>query len=252
MTDTASDKNRECARAGDRQHGGGPVRRHGRVRDDRAVGDQREVGRPRPPLHLRRRRASCSSSSWCWRGWLVLIPMGALVAVMFMVSIGTFDWSSLRTLHVVPRGEAAVMLVTVATVVADARPGAGRGRGGDPERADVRAQDRAATPGGGRAERGRAGAHLPRTRAALLRDGARLPGGASTTRRRWSAWCSTSPTRMSGTTRRWPRSTRWCCASGGAAWRCEMVGLNEASATILLDRLAVHDKPGALEMAPGH
>lgn len=50
--------------------------------------------------------------------WLVLIPMGALVAVMFMVSIGTFDWSSLRTLHRVPRGEALVMGVTVATVVA--------------------------------------------------------------------------------------------------------------------------------------
>jgi sulfate permease, SulP family len=32
--------------------------------------------------------------------WLVLIPMGALVAVMFMVSIGTFDWSSLRTIRV--------------------------------------------------------------------------------------------------------------------------------------------------------
>lgn len=50
--------------------------------------------------------------------WLVLIPMGALVAVMIMVSISTFDWSSLRTLHRVPRGEALVMGVTVATVVA--------------------------------------------------------------------------------------------------------------------------------------
>ena len=49
--------------------------------------------------------------------WLVLIPMGALVAVMFMVSIGTFDWNSIRTLHRVPPGEAIVMLVTVATVV---------------------------------------------------------------------------------------------------------------------------------------
>jgi SulP family sulfate permease len=49
--------------------------------------------------------------------WLVLIPMGALVAVMFMVAIGTMDWSSLRTLHSVPRGETAVMLLTVGTVV---------------------------------------------------------------------------------------------------------------------------------------
>ena len=49
--------------------------------------------------------------------WLVLIPMGALVAVMIMVSVGTFDWSSLRTLTVMPFGETLVMVVTVGTVV---------------------------------------------------------------------------------------------------------------------------------------
>lgn len=31
----------------------------------------------------------------------------------------------------------------------------------------------------------------------------------------------------------------------------EVIGLNQASST-LLDRLATHDKPGAMEMAPGH
>jgi sulfate permease, SulP family len=30
-----------------------------------------------------------------------------------------------------------------------------------------------------------------------------------------------------------------------------IVGMNEASAT-LVSRLAVHDKPGAMELAPGH
>lgn len=49
--------------------------------------------------------------------WLVLIPMGALVAVMFMVAIGTFDWSSLVSLRNAPLGETIVMVVTVATVV---------------------------------------------------------------------------------------------------------------------------------------
>jgi SulP family sulfate permease len=49
--------------------------------------------------------------------WLVLIPMGALVAVMIMVSVGTFDWDSLRTLRTVPLGETLVMVTTVATVV---------------------------------------------------------------------------------------------------------------------------------------
>lgn len=46
------------------------------------------------------------------------IPMAALVGVMFMVSIGTFDWGSLRTLHRVPLGDALVMLATVIIVVA--------------------------------------------------------------------------------------------------------------------------------------
>ncbi|KGX85314.1 SulP family inorganic anion transporter [Pontibacillus litoralis] len=48
---------------------------------------------------------------------LVQIPMAALVGVMFMVSIGTFDWSSLKTLHLMPKTDAAVMIVTVVTVV---------------------------------------------------------------------------------------------------------------------------------------
>lgn len=50
--------------------------------------------------------------------WLVLIPMGALVAVMFMVSIGTFDWTSIRTLRTMPIGETLVMVATVGTVLA--------------------------------------------------------------------------------------------------------------------------------------
>lgn len=49
--------------------------------------------------------------------WLVLIPMGALVAVMFMVSIGTFDWDSVKTLPIMPFSETLVMVVTVGTVI---------------------------------------------------------------------------------------------------------------------------------------
>ncbi|MFD0826476.1 SulP family inorganic anion transporter [Neobacillus sp. M.A.Huq-85] len=49
---------------------------------------------------------------------LVKIPMAALVAVMFMVCIGTFDWSSLRKLPITPKSDAIVMIVTVVTVVA--------------------------------------------------------------------------------------------------------------------------------------
>lgn len=48
-----------------------------------------------------------------------LIPMAALVAVMVMVSVGTFDWHSIRlsTLKRMPKSETFVMLATVAVVV---------------------------------------------------------------------------------------------------------------------------------------
>ncbi len=48
---------------------------------------------------------------------VALIPMAALVAVMVFVSIATFDWHSVRTLHRMPRSETAVMLSTVAVVL---------------------------------------------------------------------------------------------------------------------------------------
>ncbi len=46
------------------------------------------------------------------------IPMAALVAVMIMVSIGTFNWGSIRDLRTNPRTSSMVMLATVAVVVA--------------------------------------------------------------------------------------------------------------------------------------
>lgn len=51
---------------------------------------------------------------------VAVIPMAALVAVMVMVSVGTFDWHSVRpsTLRRMPKSETAVMVVTVAAVVA--------------------------------------------------------------------------------------------------------------------------------------
>lgn len=49
---------------------------------------------------------------------VVQIPMPVLVGIMIMVSIGTFDWSSFRYIVKAPKGDAVVMLVTVAIVVA--------------------------------------------------------------------------------------------------------------------------------------
>lgn len=49
--------------------------------------------------------------------WVGQIPMAALVAVMIMVSIGTFNWSSLRDLRTHPKSSSCVMLSTVAVTV---------------------------------------------------------------------------------------------------------------------------------------
>ncbi|QIX28453.1 SulP family inorganic anion transporter [Nocardioides sp. JQ2195] len=51
---------------------------------------------------------------------VALIPMAALVAVMIMVSVGTFDWHSIRprTLRRMPKSETTVMIATVVLTVA--------------------------------------------------------------------------------------------------------------------------------------
>lgn len=50
--------------------------------------------------------------------WVARIPMAALVAVMIMVSISTFKWSSLAALRTHPSSSSVVMLATVVVVVA--------------------------------------------------------------------------------------------------------------------------------------
>ena len=50
--------------------------------------------------------------------WVKQIPMAALVAIMIMVSIGTFSWSSIKNLKLHPRSSSIVMLSTVIVVVA--------------------------------------------------------------------------------------------------------------------------------------
>ncbi len=52
------------------------------------------------------------------RQWVAQIPMAALVAVMIMVSIGTFSWRSITNLRSHPLSTSVVMLATVIVVVA--------------------------------------------------------------------------------------------------------------------------------------
>ncbi len=49
--------------------------------------------------------------------WVARIPMAALVAVMIMVGVGTFSWSSVRNLRTHPRSSSIVMVATVVVVV---------------------------------------------------------------------------------------------------------------------------------------
>lgn len=49
--------------------------------------------------------------------WVARIPMAALVAVMIMVSIGTFDWGSVIRVRSMPLQSSIVMLATTVTVV---------------------------------------------------------------------------------------------------------------------------------------
>ncbi|WP_380058633.1 SulP family inorganic anion transporter [Falsihalocynthiibacter sp. SS001] len=49
--------------------------------------------------------------------WVARIPMPALVAIMIMVSIGTFSWSSISNLREHPRASSIVMLATVCVTV---------------------------------------------------------------------------------------------------------------------------------------
>jgi SulP family sulfate permease len=48
------------------------------------------------------------------------VPMGALVGLMFMVSIGTFEWASFRIINKIPKSDALIIVaVTVITVFFD-------------------------------------------------------------------------------------------------------------------------------------
>ncbi len=53
-------------------------------------------------------------------GLIEMIPLAALVGVMFMVVIGTFAWSSLRIMRKIPKSDSFILiLVSMVTVVSD-------------------------------------------------------------------------------------------------------------------------------------
>ena len=53
-------------------------------------------------------------------GWIEMIPLAALIGVMFMVVLGTFAWSSFRVIRKIPKSDAFVLiLVSLVTVFTD-------------------------------------------------------------------------------------------------------------------------------------
>jgi SulP family sulfate permease len=118
MTDTGSDKDRECRGQGVANVATGFL---GGMAGCAMIGQSM--------INIKsggRTRLSTFSSGFfllvliiAFGDLVAVIPMAALVAVMFVVAVATFDWTSLqlRSLRRTPKSETAVMAVTVAIVV---------------------------------------------------------------------------------------------------------------------------------------
>ncbi|KAB2699023.1 SulP family inorganic anion transporter [Brucella lupini] len=116
LTDTPSDKNRECVGQGIANTATGFIGgMAGCAMIGQSIINVKSGGRGR-------------LSTFCAGVFLLFmilvlgdlvsrIPMAALVAIMIMVSIGTFSWSSIKNLAIHPRSSSLVMIATVVGVV---------------------------------------------------------------------------------------------------------------------------------------
>ena len=117
LTDTSSDKNRECKGQGVANIASGLMGgMAGCAMIGQSVINVKSGGRG---------RLSCLVAGVVLllmvvflSDWVRQIPMAALVAVMIMVSIGTFSWGSILSLREHPKSSSAVMLATVVVTVA--------------------------------------------------------------------------------------------------------------------------------------
>ena len=117
LTDTPSDKNRECVGQGVANFATGFIGgMAGCAMIGQSVINVKSGGRGRLSTFC----AGIFLLILCvvLGEWVQRIPMAALVAVMIMVSIGTFRWNSIRHLATHPRSSSVVMLTTVFTVIA--------------------------------------------------------------------------------------------------------------------------------------
>jgi len=116
LTDTDSDKNRECKGQGIANIGAGLLGgMAGCAMIGQSVINIKSGGRGRLSTLL---AGIFLLIMIVFLGeWIKQIPMAALVAVMIMVSIGTFSWESLRDLKVHPLSANIIMIMTVVVVV---------------------------------------------------------------------------------------------------------------------------------------
>lgn len=117
LTDTSSDKNRECKGQGVANITAGLMGgMAGCAMIGQSVINVKSGGRTRLSTFT---AGSVLLLLVVFLGdWVAQIPMAALVAVMIMVSIGTFSWQSLANLKKHPASTSAVMITTVVVVVA--------------------------------------------------------------------------------------------------------------------------------------
>ncbi|MCG8383567.1 MAG: SulP family inorganic anion transporter [Gammaproteobacteria bacterium] len=116
LTDTHSDKNRECKGQGIANVGSGLLGgMAGCAMIGQSVINVKSGGRGR--LSTLVAGSVLLILVVFLNDWVARIPMAALVAVMIMVSIGTFDWQSIRNLKKYPLSTNVVMISTVVVVV---------------------------------------------------------------------------------------------------------------------------------------
>ena len=117
LTDTTSDKNRECKGQGIANIGAGLMGgMAGCAMIGQSIINVKSGGRGR--LSTFTAGLFLIIMVVFMDEWIKQIPMAALVAVMIMVSIGTFSWGSIRDLKKNPLSTSIVMISTVVVVVA--------------------------------------------------------------------------------------------------------------------------------------
>lgn len=117
LTDTSSDKNKECKGQGIANIGSGLLGgMAGCAMIGQSIINVKSGGRTR--LSTLTAGVFLLIMILVLDEWLKQIPMAALVAVMIMVSIGTFSWDSIRKMKSHPLSTNIVMVTTVVVVVA--------------------------------------------------------------------------------------------------------------------------------------